>query len=200
MTKHIDDYMDNIQASIEKLDKNALNNAIECLISLRQREGRLFIIGVGGSAANAAHAVNDFRKICRIQAYAPTDNVAELTARINDQGWDGVFESWLKCSRLTSKDAVMIFSVGGGSLEHQLSVNLIHALKLANQCKASSIAIVGRDGGYCAGHAQHLLLIPSMNSALTTAISESMQAVVWHAMVSDPRLCENTMKWESLEK
>ena len=164
---------------------------------LRATGGRLFILGVGGSAANASHAVNDFRKIGGIEAYAPTDNVSELTARTNDEGWATVFESWLKISKLQARDAVLVFSVGGGDLERNVSPNLVAALKLAKSVGAKIIGVVGRDGGYTAKVADACVLIPMVNTAHVTPHSEAFQAVVWHLLVSHPAVKVEQTKWES---
>src|SRR5262249_55237637 len=160
--------------------------------------GRLFILGVGGSAANASHAVNDFRKIAGIEAYAPTDNVSELTARTNDEGWATVFESWLRVSRLQSRDAILVFSVGGGSLEHQVSPNLVAALEYAKTVGAKILGIVGRDGGHTARVADVCVLIPTVSSTHITPHAEAFQAVVWHLLVSHPALKRAETRWVSL--
>ena len=166
------------------------------LAAVRERGGRLFILGVGGSAANASHAVNDFRKICGFECYAPTDNVSELTARTNDEGWATVFSEWLKGSRLNAKDALLIFSVGGGNLEKNVSPNLVSAIQLAKQAGAAVIGIVGRDGGYTAKEATACVIIPTVNAEHVTPHSEAFQAVVWHLFVSHPKLKVNRTKWE----
>jgi len=167
------------------------------LRALRDRGGRLFILGVGGSAANASHAVNDFRKIAAIEAYAPTDNVAELTARINDEGWASVFVEWLRGSRLNAKDCVFVLSVGGGNLEKNVSPNLVSALQLAKQVGARIIGIVGRDGGHTAKVADACVIVPTVNPETVTPHSEAFQAVIWHLFVSHPDLKANQTKWES---
>jgi D-sedoheptulose 7-phosphate isomerase len=169
----------------------------DLLGAARDRGGRLFILGVGGSAANAAHAVNDFRKICDIEAYAPTDNVSELTARTNDEGWHTVFAEWLRGSRLTDRDAVLVLSVGGGNLEKNVSPNLVEALKLAKERGATILGIVGKDGGYTAQVADACCIIPTVNPETVTPHQEAFQAVVWHLLVSHPRLKVNRTKWES---
>ena len=168
------------------------------LRALRDRGGRLFILGVGGSAANASHAVNDFRKIAAIEAYAPTDNVAELTARINDEGWASVFVEWLRGSRLNAKDCVFVLSVGGGNLEKNVSPNLVSALQLAKQVGARIIGIVGKDGGYTAKVADACVIVPTVNPNNVTPHSEAFQAVIWHLFVSHPDLKVNQTKWESV--
>jgi len=180
------------------LDAAPLEEMVNILADTRSAHGRLFIIGVGGSAGNASHAVNDFRKIVGIEAYAPTDNVSELTARTNDYGWDSVFASWLKVSHLRNTDVVMILSVGGGNLEKHISVNIVESLKLAKSIGAKIIGIVGRDGGYTAQVADACLIIPTVNPSNVTAHSEAFQGVVWHLLVSDPRLKAVGTKWESV--
>jgi len=182
---------------VEKLDAAVLEKMAELLAAVRTRGGRLFILGVGGSAANASHAVNDFRKIAGFEAYAPTDNVSELTARTNDEGWQSVFVEWLRGSRLTDKDAVLVFSVGGGSLEKNVSPNLVSALQFAKQTGAAILGIVGRDGGYTAQVADACAIIPTVNPANVTPHSEAFQAVVWHLLVSHPTLKIAQTKWES---
>jgi D-sedoheptulose 7-phosphate isomerase len=182
---------------ISQLDADLCEKAVELLARVRTREGRLFILGVGGSAANASHAVNDFRKIAGLECYAPTDNVSELTARTNDEGWSTVFVEWLKGSRINNKDALLIFSVGGGNIEKNISPNLVAALELAKQRGASVLGIVGRDGGYTAKVADVAIIIPTVNPANTTPHSEAFQAVVWHLLVSHPKLKMAQTKWES---
>src|SRR6476646_7153836 len=173
---------------IRKLDGTAIDRMVSILAGTRASHGRLFILGVGGSAANASHAVNDFRKIAGIECYAPTDNVAELTARTNDEGWASVFVEWLKGSRLQSNDALMIFSVGGGNLEENVSPNLVSALQYAKETGASILGVVGRDGGYTAQVADTCCIVPTVNSQNVTPHSEAIQAVVWHLLVSHPKL------------
>jgi D-sedoheptulose 7-phosphate isomerase len=170
------------------------------LRGVRERGGRLFILGVGGSAANASHAVNDFRKIAGLECYAPTDNVSELTARTNDEGWASVFVEWLRGSRLNAKDALLIFSVGGGNLEKNVSPNLVTALQLAKQVGARVVGIVGKDGGYTAKVADACVIVPTVNPNNITPHSEAFQAVVWHLFVSHPDLKVNQTKWESVAK
>ena len=180
-----------------QLDVNIIEKAVELLASTRERGGRLFILGVGGSAGNASHAVNDFRKICGFEAYAPTDNVSELTARTNDEGWSTVFSEWLRGSRLREEDALLILSVGGGNLEKNVSPNLVEALKLAKERGATVIGIVGKDGGYTAQVADAAIIVPTVNPATITPHSEAFQAVVWHLFVSHPALKVRETKWES---
>jgi D-sedoheptulose 7-phosphate isomerase len=183
---------------IEQLDHRQIEKAVSLLADLRANEGRLFILGVGGSAANASHAVNDFRKIAGIESYAPTDNVSELTARTNDDGWASVFANWLQVSRLNANDMLFIFSVGGGNLEKNVSPNLVEALKFAKKTGAKIIGIVGRDGGYTAQVADACVIIPTVNPVNTTPHAEAFQAVVWHLMVSHPALKAAQTKWESV--
>ena len=182
----------------KKIDAPAVDRLVALLVATRAAGGRLFILGVGGSAGNASHAVNDFRKITGIEAYAPTDNVSELTARTNDEGWATVFESWLRVSRLRADDMLLIFSVGGGNLEKQVSPNLVEALKYARTVGAKIGGIVGRDGGYTAQVADACVLIPVVNAAHITPHSEAFQAVVWHLLVSHPDLKQQQTKWESV--
>lgn len=182
---------------VQRLDHASLEKAAAMIGELRATGGRLFILGVGGSAANASHAVNDFRKIAGIEAYAPTDNVSELTARTNDEGWATVFENWLKTSKLRAQDAVLVFSVGGGDLERNVSPNLVAALKLAKSVGAKVIGVVGRDGGYTAKVADACVLIPVVNPVHVTPHSEAFQAVVWHLLVSHPAVKVEQTKWES---
>ena len=177
------------------LDYELIEKMSEELSNLRKRGGRLFLLGVGGSAANASHAVNDFRKLCGIETYSPTDNVSELTARTNDEGWETVFSEWLKTSRLSDKDMLLVLSVGGGNLEKNISTNLIYALDFAIERKATIIGIVGRDGGYVKKIGKYVLVIPTVNKERVTPHSEAFQAVVWHCLVSHPNLQINATKW-----
>jgi D-sedoheptulose 7-phosphate isomerase len=187
---------------IAQLDTAAIDRVVALLAATRAAGGRLFILGVGGSAANASHAVNDFRKIAGIEAYAPTDNVSELTARTNDEGWAGVFASWLEVSRLNARDAILVFSVGGGNLErnvspNNVSPNLVAALQLAKSVGAKIAGVVGRDGGYTAQVADACVVIPTVNAAHTTPHTEAFQAVVWHLIVTHPEIKRAETKWES---
>jgi D-sedoheptulose 7-phosphate isomerase len=182
---------------VARLDRASLEKAAKMIGELRATGGRLFILGVGGSAANASHAVNDFRKSAGIEASAPTDNVSELTARTNDEGWATVFEGWLKTSKLQARDAVLVFSVGGGDVERNVSPNLVAALKLAKSVGAKIIGVVGRDGGYTAKVADACVLIPVVNPVHVTPHSEAFQAVVWHLLVSHPAVKVEQTKWES---
>jgi D-sedoheptulose 7-phosphate isomerase len=184
---------------IDGLDRTAIDKMVALLAATRAEGGRLFVLGVGGSAANASHAVNDFRKIVGMETYAPTDNVSELTARTNDEGWATVFESWLRTSRLKKGDAVLVFSVGGGNLEKNVSPNLVLALQFARQAEARILGIVGRDGGYTAQVADACVIVPTVNPVNTTPHAEAFQAVVWHLLVSHPDLKQVQTKWESVK-
>ena len=180
------------------LDEAAIERVAELLAATRERGGRLFFLGVGGSAGNCSPAVNDFRKLAGFEAYAPTDNVSELTARTNDEGWETVFEAWLRGSRLGKSDAVFVFSVGGGSLEKNISLNLVKALDYAKGVGATIVGVVGRDGGYTAKVADGCVIVPTVNPETITPHSEAFQAVVWHLLVSHPRLKKAATKWESV--
>jgi D-sedoheptulose 7-phosphate isomerase len=184
-------------AILQKINTEQIDVMIRALVLLRQRGGRLFFLGVGGSAGNCSHAVNDFRKIVGIEAYAPTDNVSELTARTNDEGWDTVFSEWLKVSHLGPNDAVFVMSVGGGDLEKNISTNLVSAVKLAKQVGAPVLGIVGRAGGYTAQVGDAVVVIPTVNPEAVTPHTEAFQAVVWHLLVSHPTLKARQTKWES---
>ncbi len=186
------------QEITKRLDTDALERIAALLRKVRDDGGRLFILGVGGSAANASHAVNDFRKIVGLEAYAPTDNVSELTARTNDEGWATVFERWLRVSRLNSKDGLLVFSVGGGNLEKQVSTNLVSALQYGRSVDARIMGIVGRDGGYTATVADAYVVVPTVNAAHVTPHSEAFQAVLWHLLVSHPLLKVEQTRWEAL--
>jgi len=191
-------FLDQVGQVAARLDRAAIANLVDLLAGVRESGGRLFILGVGGSAGNASHAVNDFRKIVGLEAYAPTDNVSELTARINDEGWDGAYASWLKVSRLAARDCVLIFSVGGGDAARGVSVNLVRAIEYARSVGARLAGIVGRDGGFTAKMADACVIVPTVDPAMVTAHSEAFQAVIWHLLVSHPRLQEAPAKWESL--
>jgi D-sedoheptulose 7-phosphate isomerase len=190
-------FLDEVHQVVSQLDVNAIEKVVDELASIRERGGRLFILGVGGSAANASHAVNDFRKICGFECYAPTDNVSELTARTNDDGWASIFAEWLKGSRLGARDGLLVFSVGGGNLEKNVSPNLVSALQLAKQVGASVVGVVGRDGGFTAKAANACVIVPTVNAEHVTPHSEAFQAVVWHLFVSHPKLKVGKTKWES---
>ena len=194
---YIKTYLEQTSKIALMLAQDQILQAVNILKNVRQNKGRLFILGVGGSAGNASHAVNDFRKIAGIEAYAPTDNVSELTARVNDDGWDSVFYSWLKVSNFNSKDVLLIFSVGGGSIEKNISVNLVKALKLAKEIGAKAIGIVSRDGGYTKQASDCCILIPTLSPETITPHAEEFQAIVWHLLVSHPEIQKNQMKWES---
>lgn len=188
-------YFEDITQIANIIDFTTLEDIVNVLAALRDRGGRLFILGVGGSAANASHAVNDFRKLCGIETYAPTDNVSELTARTNDEGWDTVFVEWLRTSHLSEKDAVMVFSVGGGSIERNVSINLIKAIDEARNRGAVILGIVGRDGGYTKKTGDHVLVIPVIDPQRVTPHTEAFQSVVWHCLVSHPKLQIQNTKW-----
>jgi D-sedoheptulose 7-phosphate isomerase len=189
-------YLEEVHAVTARLDSGSIERIVDELAGIRERHGRLFILGVGGSAANASHAVNDFRKLCAFEAYAPTDNVSELTARTNDEGWSTVFAEWLRGSRLNSRDGLLIFSVGGGDLAKNISANLVAAVQLAKQLGVTILAVVGRDGGHAAREATASVIIPTVNPDHVTPHSEAFQAVIWHLMVSHPKLKANKTKWE----
>jgi D-sedoheptulose 7-phosphate isomerase len=191
-------FLREVQEVAAKLDVSAIEKMAALLAGVREQSGRLFILGVGGSASNASHAVNDFRKLAGIEAYAPTDNVSELTARTNDEGWATIFASWLQVSHLGRRDAVLIFSVGGGSVERNVSPNIVAALDYAKSVGAKTLGIVGRDGGYTATVADAYVIIPTVHPDRVTPHSEAFQAVVWHLLVSHPVLQKAATKWESL--
>ena len=191
------EYIAEARQVLDRLDTAAIDRVVELLVALRQRGGRLFILGVGGSAGNASHAVNDFRKICGIEAYTPTDNVSELTARVNDDGWETSFANWLRVSRLGPQDLVLVFSVGGGDLERNISPNLVRALEHARQVGTAVCGVVGRDGGYTARVADACVIVPTIRAETVTPHAEAFQAVVWHLLVSHPSLQKAPMKWES---
>ncbi len=194
------DYIAEAAQILAKLDVAAIERIVEKLADTRRNNGRLFFLGVGGSAANASHAVNDFRKIAGFEAYAPTDNVSELTARVNDESWEGVFVNWLKGSRLRRGDLVFVFSVGGGSLENNISPNLVRAVQYAKEVGATVCGVVGRDGGYTAKMADACVIVPTVNPDNVTPHAESFQATVWHLLVSHPALKAAATKWESAAK
>jgi D-sedoheptulose 7-phosphate isomerase len=198
LSGYVQSYLREAEAICSKLSQPEIERIVEGLVRLRADGGRLFILGVGGSAANASHAVNDFRKIANIESYTPTDNVSELTARINDDGWDQSYVRWLMGSRLRRGDAVLVFSVGGGDAERHVSNNLVESLRLAREVGAKIYGIVGRDGGFTAKVADACVIVPTVNSKTVTPHTEAFQAVVWHLIVSHPALAANEMKWESL--
>lgn len=193
--QHIDEYFQQVKTIVDQIDKQQIAALVRALVELRNGGGRLFLLGVGGSAGNASHAVNDFRKLCALEAYAPTDNVSELSARINDEGWDGALAAWLKVSRLSSKDALLIFSVGGGNLAKKVSVNLIQAIDLARERQAKVFGVVGRDGGHTKMAGDVVVVIPPVDVKNVTPHSEAFQAVVWHCLVSHPDLQTAPTKW-----
>jgi D-sedoheptulose 7-phosphate isomerase len=195
--EYISAFLDDAITIIKKIDRMQILKMIKILQEVRTNGGRLFILGVGGGAGHASHAVNDFRKIAGIESYAPTDNVSELTARVNDDGWETVFESWLKGSRLTAKDCILVFSVGGGNAEKNVSVTLVNALRYAKEEGAKVIGVVGRDGGYTAKVADACVIIPTVNDKTVTPQTEAFQAVIWHLIVSSPAMQKFEMKWES---
>ena len=188
-------YFDQVNEIARQIDLAAVAELVDRLATLRSRGGRLFVLGVGGSAANASHAVNDFRKLCDIETYAPTDNVSELTARTNDEGWNTVFKAWLQTSRANAKDAILVFSVGGGDVERNVSANLVAAIDEAKTRGMTVLGIVGRNGGYTAKVADAVVLVPVVDPDLVTPHSEAFQAVIWHCLVSHPKLKVNQTKW-----
>ena len=191
-----DQFFDAAAQALAQIDRQAVEKMALALAAVRDRGGRLFLLGVGGSAGHASHATNDFRKICGFEAYAPTDNVSELTARTNDEGWATVLSEWLKGSRLGAKDCLLIFSVGGGNVEKNVSPNLVSAIQLAKSRGASVVGVVGRDGGHTAREAHACVIVPTVNPDHVTPHSEAFQAVVWHLFVSHPKLKVNKTKWE----
>jgi len=192
------DFLAEFGAVIDQLDVDAIERCVDLVVETRDRRGRLFILGVGGSAGNASHAVNDFRKLANVEAYAPTDNVSELTARTNDEGWATVFVAWLRTSHLTAADLLLVLSVGGGSRDQNVSPNLVAALEYARGIGAKTIGVVGRDGGYTAKVADACVVVPTVNTAHITPHAESIQGVIWHLMVSHPKLKAGPTKWESM--
>ena len=197
--EHIARYLKETEEIVNRIDARQVDRVISVLETIRQAGGRLFFLGVGGSAANASHAVNDFRKLCGFEAYAPTDNVAELSARVNDDGWDSTFAAWLEQSRLGAGDGVFVFSVGGGSVERNISPNLVRAVDHAKKVGAKVLGVVGRADGYAARMADACVVIPTVNAATVTPHAEEFQAVVWHLIVSHPRLRVREAKWESVK-
>jgi D-sedoheptulose 7-phosphate isomerase len=193
-------YLQEASEIIRRLDTTAIERVASLLARVKADGGRLFFLGVGGSAANCSHAVNDFRKIAGIECYAPTDNVAELTARTNDEGWESVFAEWLKVSRLSARDALFIMSVGGGNVERNISPNLVCAIRLAKKVGAKVTGVVGRDGGFTARAADACVIVPTVNAETITPHSEAFQALIWHLLVSHPLLKENQTKWEAVMK
>ncbi len=198
--KFIDRYLKNSIEILKKIDNESIKDVVELVDKVRNQKGRIFFLGVGGGAGHCSHAVNDFRKIVGIECYAVTDNVSELTARINDEGWDSCYAEWLKQSFLNDKDLIFIFSVGGGSIEYKLSVNIVRAIDYAISSGAFVTGIVGRDGGHTAKKSKSCVIVPDLDSDLTTAQTESMQALVWHLIISHPLIHKNSMRWESENK
>jgi len=199
LSNYIARYLKEVGEIAERIDQRQVQAIVDVLLETRSKNGRLFILGVGGGAGNATHAVNDFRKIANIESYAPTDNVSELTARVNDDGWEGCFSRWLEGSRLRKGDSLMVFSVGGGNLEKNISANIVKALELAKRVGAKITGIVGRDGGYTAKVGDAVVVVPTISHDTVTPHAESFQAVVWHMIVSHPQLQANAMKWESTD-
>jgi D-sedoheptulose 7-phosphate isomerase len=196
---YTDEYMEEVKLVAAGMNRIAIEKMVDIIFDIRRNGGRLFFLGVGGGAGNSTHAVNDFRKIAGIESYSPCDNVSELTARVNDEGWESVFMEWLKGSRLNAKDGVFVFSVGGGNSEKNVSINLVKALEYAQTEGAKILGIVGRDGGYTAAVADACVIIPTVNPGTVTPHTESFQAVIWHLIVSHPRLKTTEMKWESIK-
>tara|TARA_B110001452_G_C15234899_1_gene427568 strand:+ start:837 stop:1427 length:591 start_codon:yes stop_codon:yes gene_type:complete len=194
-TPHIHNFFNEVKSIAEKIDKDEIQKLAQNINDVRKKKGRLFFLGVGGSAGNCSHAVNDFRKLCNIESYSPTDNVSELTARINDEGWDSSFSEWLKVSNLKKNDALFIMSVGGGNLKKKVSVNLVNAIKYAKIKKSKVFGIVGKNNGYTRSHANVSVLVPNVNDKLITPHSEAFQSVVWHCLVSHPLLQTRKTKW-----
>lgn len=194
---HTERYLQETAEIVGRLDRDAIERVAQLLAATRARGGRLFFLGVGGSAANCSHAVNDFRKIAGFEAYAPTDNVAELTARTNDDGWDSVFVNWLKGSRLADQDAVFVFSVGGGDRDRNISANLVNAVEYARSRGASIVGVIGRDGGFTARAADAAVIVPTVAAERVTPHTEAFHAVIWHLLVSHPALQQNPTTWES---
>ena len=197
MKDYIEKYLNESKIIIDSLDINKIEGIINILLDVRQNEGRIFFLGVGGSAANASHAVNDFRKIAGIESYTPVDNVSELTARTNDDGWESVFVNWLKCNKIGTNDCIFIFSVGGGNKEKNISVNLLHAIDYAKEKGCKIVGVVGKDGGYTAKIADSCVVIPVINKESITPHTEAFQGLIWHLIVSHPKILINAMKWES---
>ncbi len=197
--KYIHQYFKEAKNIIDLIDKNQVVMTVSLIADVRAKKGRLFILGVGGGAGHASHAVNDFRKICGIEAYAPTDNVSELTARVNDDGWETTYVNWLQGSKLNQNDIVFVFSVGGGHLEKNISANIVRSLELAQKVGAKICGVVGRDGGYTAQVADACVIIPPVNDDTITPHTEGFQAIIWHLLVSHPDLQQNEMKWESVK-
>jgi D-sedoheptulose 7-phosphate isomerase len=199
MMQFIDQYFNEAKIIIDKIDRDQILKMISIINETRSNNGRMFVLGVGGGAGHASHAVNDFRKICGLEAYTPTDNVSELTARVNDDGWETAFVNWLKISKLNKNDILLVFSVGGGNLEKNISVNILKSLELAKKLGSRICGVVGRDGGYTAQVADACVVIPPINPETVTPHTEAFQAVIWHLLVSHPDLQKYEMKWESVK-
>jgi D-sedoheptulose 7-phosphate isomerase len=195
--EHIEKYLQEVGEIAQKLDRDEINKMINVLKTVRDEKGRLFILGVGGGAGHASHAVNDFRKLAGIEAYTPVDNVSEITARANDDGWHTIFSNWLVGSNLTNRDAIMVFSVGGGNLEKNISPNIVEALKYAKTIGAKIVGVVGRDGGYTKAVGDAVVVVPTVNADSVTPHTEAFQAVIWHLIVSHPKFQMQKGKWES---
>lgn len=200
MTDYINKYLKEVEEIAKKIDQNDIEKIIQRIIRLKQDKGRIFFIGVGGSAGNCSHAVNDFRKLAQIECYSPVDNVSELTARINDEGWDTVFSSWLERSYLNKNDIIFVLSVGGGNLEKKISTNIVKAIDYCEKINCDVVGIVSRDGGYTAKKAYSCVKVPVISTDTITPHAEAWQAVIWHLIVTDPRIISYSNKWESIEK
>jgi len=197
--QYISSYLDEVKKIATLIKRSDVEKIVKILAHVKERKGRVFVVGVGGGASNASHAVNDLRKIAEIEAYAPTDNVSELTARINDDGWEGVFSEWLEGSRISRDDCIFVLSVGGGNEEKNISTNIVSALKTAKKAGSKIVGIVGRDGGYTGEVADAVVIVPVVNDETVTPHTESFQAVIWHLVVSHPALKSGQMKWESVK-
>ncbi len=193
--KFIENYFDGIKNISSNINYQEIEKLAKAILKIKKQKGRIFFLGVGGSAGNASHAVNDFRKLCEIECYTPTDNVSELSARINDDGWKTSFSEWLRVSNLNKKDAIFIFSVGGGNLKKKVSINLVEAVKYAKKVKCCVMGAVGRDGGFAKKKGNHVVIVPNINPKLITPFTESYQAVIWHCLVSHPLLQKVKTKW-----
>lgn len=196
--EYIDKYLKQVENIAKKVNQKKIDLVILEILKVKKQNGRIFFLGVGGSAANCSHAVNDFRKIANIESYTPADNVAEITARTNDEGWETIFKPWLECSKINKKDLIFILSVGGGNKEKNVSVNLISSIEYAKKVGCSIVGIVGRDGGYTAANTDKCIVIPTQSSDTITPHTEAWQAVIWHLIVTDPRIQSQSNKWESL--
>lgn len=195
----IKNYLNESMEILRRVDTTIISKQVDLILDVKENNGKIFFIGVGGSAANCSHAVNDFRKIAQVECYAPTDNVSELTARTNDEGWDTIFSEWLKMSKISSKDLLFVFSVGGGDLENNISPNIVKGIQIAKKVGASISGIVGKNGGYVTKVSDSVLIIPNVNNDHITPHSESFQAVIWHLLVSHPKLKSNQTKWEGIK-